>query len=256
MVPCCPRLSVTGVRFPRTRGDGPSYGQHCPCHLLVPPHPRGWSQNAASPSATTSGSPAPAGMVPFAAFFQKSSAGFPRTRGDGPRLKLGRGSALMVPPHPRGWSHATHGLAHRAPGSPAPAGMVPISACATNTTFRFPRTRGDGPCNHGSYHYVALVPPHPRGWSLVPMPRPHMGRGSPAPAGMVPLSTGSGSRMTRFPRTRGDGPLPITNRPNAQTVPPHPRGWSPSRMADTRLRLGSPAPAGMVPSLSARKSVA
>ena len=70
---------------------------------------------------------------------------FPRTRGDGPPERGGTIRAQGVPPHPRGWSLARGQPSGERPGSPAPAGMVPIPASTWADSGRFPRTRGDGP---------------------------------------------------------------------------------------------------------------
>ncbi len=96
---------------------------------------------------------------------------------------------------------------------------------------------------------VRWVPPHPRGWSLYPDRRAAQRNGSPAPAGMVPQTTDHAQARTRFPRTRGDGPCGRTPRSWRLRVPPHPRGWSPAVRQRPRRRDGSPAPAGMVPSV-------
>ena len=50
------------------------------------------------------GSPAHAGMVPTTCGTSPGSAWFPRPRGDGPLLTIGRRMELEVSPPTRGWS--------------------------------------------------------------------------------------------------------------------------------------------------------
>ena len=73
------------------------------------------------------------------------------------------------------------------------------------------------------------------------------GRGSPAPAGMVPCYAGRQRWRAWFPRTRGDGPKKGAPSRSRGRVPPHPRGWSRRKAVPRASLRGSPAPAGMVP---------
>ena len=50
-----------------------------------------------------------------------------------------------------------------------------------------------------------------------------------------------------LPRTRGDGPEPISVWPNRVTASPHPRGWTHAAPPHRPARPGFPAPAGMDP---------
>ena len=207
MVPSREPLGYPPPWFPRTRGDGPYKWAQPPLPLPVPPHPRGWSRCPPLGSRPYAGSPAPAGMVPPGTGRPTLAARFPRTRGDGP-LASGEGSIrFSVPPHPRGWSPAAIAPEKEATGSPAPAGMVPARGRGRGADDRFPRTRGDGPCETLTIPISCWVPPHPRGWSLTTRPRSRRSRGSPAPAGMVPHWQCHRTGQHRFPRTRGDGPV-------------------------------------------------
>ncbi len=124
MVPSIKVSSCPTRGFPRTRGDGPPWIASSRITRSVPPHPRGWSRSAPGDTEMTWGSPAPAGMVRTTAIEVARSAGFPRTRGDGPSLKRSYPSCRAVPPHPRGWSRRRRDVVWPDPGSPAPAGMV------------------------------------------------------------------------------------------------------------------------------------
>ena len=179
--------------------------------------------------------------------FAITMAGFPRTRGDGPRDGRGERHLPPVPPHPRGWSHLLAGVPVIEQGSPAPAGMVPTECRPCPARQRFPRTRGDGPIVDPGGPLTIAVPPHPRGWSRRTNVIADEPRGSPAPAGMVPSDTARHWRYGRFPRTRGDGPQTSATGAPPVAVPPHPRGWSISSSLLEAALTGSPAPAGMVP---------
>ena len=148
----------------------------------VPPHPRGWSLRRRKIVERPMGSPAPAGMVPPPRHRGCPRPRFPRTRGDGPCYDRFCGADRAVPPHPRGWSVREAREAAKVAGSPAPAGMVLMCAGRWRTSNRFPRTRGDGPRAKFSMTRAFTVPPHPRGWSLVPEPVFVPVQGSPAPA--------------------------------------------------------------------------
>ena len=96
-----------------------------------------------------------------------------------------------------------------------------------------------------------MVPPPARGWSRPAADERHRRPGSPACAGMVPHA-GSPSPMPKwFPRLRGDGPGPGSVLTIAPRVPPPARGWSPVMVSPIPTVDGSPACAGMVPSLAA-----
>ncbi len=51
-----------------------------------------------------------------------------------------------------------------------------------------------------------------------------------------------------LPRTRGDGPEPVSISPLMSGAPPHTRGWTCPAADDTGAAYGSPAHAGMDPS--------
>ena len=273
MVPSAGPCRRKWWRFPRTRGDGPQLVVNGGGGPAVPPHPRGWSLAEGHQHLHLSGSPAPAGMVPYRTQPRQRCPRFPRTRGDGPSCSARIVVSLMVPPHPRGWSLAMQLRGASQSGSPAPAGMVPPWAAAPRAWRGFPRTRGDGPPWQAGSLPMHWVPPHPRGWSLRPRWSTGCGSGSPAPAGMVPtlrsgrssacrfprtrgdgpFGSGGGPRRERFPRTRGDGPSRLKGIIAETRVPPHPRGWSRDAATRDLDTEGSPAPAGMVPSRRRRR---
>ncbi len=75
------------TRFPRPRGDGPLQGLGRGLPVEVPPPTRGWSPFACAALCAPIGSPAHAGMVPYARERAPYNVGFPRPRGDGPQLR-------------------------------------------------------------------------------------------------------------------------------------------------------------------------
>ena len=173
--------------------------------------------------------------------------GFPRARGDGPVTRWGTPFCPTVPPRTRGWSPSARKAYGFASGSPAHAGMVPCPPSSTAWSGRFPRARGDGPQWLDSWFDDGTVPPRTRGWSLEARRQRRLADGSPAHAGMVPLSNSSGVLSMWFPRARGDGPRIRRFLCSLDKVPPRTRGWSFSAAASTSAAIGSPAHAGMVP---------
>ena len=176
-----------------------------------------------------------------------SSAGAPRTRGDGPLPATLPYRAASCSPHPRGWSLSVTPEAYNLPVLPAPAGMVLIKRRPLSAATCAPRTRGDGPGRGLEGGSGEVCSPLLRGWSrrsgCQPSPCPVL----PAPAGMVPVQTGSAGTSTRAPRTRGDGPPARSARPPSRRCSPHPRGWSRDGGRSDFSRDVLPAPAGMVP---------
>ncbi len=260
--------------LPRTRGDGPDQQGASRHQDGAPPHPRGWTPGACGGSTRGAGSPAPAGMDPRSRRQSGIWTGLPRTRGDGPDAGVPRHHPGQAPPHPRGWTlrpqrdRRDHGgapphprgwtprgrhAAGSARGSPAPAGMDPPGDLLMSPLLRLPRTRGDGPYAASSGKKFRMAPPHPRGWTPCLLLRGRGRKGSPAPAGMDPNPSTPPPSRPRLPRTRGDGPAPNRSRLLRCLAPPHPRGWT-RRSRDRRaVRPGSPAPAGMDPTMPPRR---
>ncbi len=216
--------------LPRTRGDGPDQQGASRHQDGAPPHPRGWTRGRAGKAGSGRGSPAPAGMDPTLVCRAITPVRLPRTRGDGPCVH--------------------NEIVETMGGSPAPAGMDPTRSARCWLGSRLPRTRGDGPAGGPAHEPAVAAPPHPRGWTLRGEQRQEVPHGSPAPAGMDPMSTTSWTRPERLSRTRGDGPEPLDAAAIASQAPPHPRGWTRSQSVTTSPLPGSPAPAGMDPPIA------
>ncbi len=220
------------------------------------PHPRGWSPRRPHHHPTAGLLPAPAGMVPCRGCAPTSTPTAPRTRGDGPTAGLRVSRATSCSPHPRGWSSPRWCRWSARRLLPAPAGMVPAPEFLTIRERSAPRTRGDGPqrLHHMAKHRSCS--PHPRGWSREHLRVAQDEQLLPAPAGMVPAAEVAAYRDKPAPRTRGDGPSMITWRGWSGCCSPHPRGWSPGDLVLLVRDVLLPAPAGMVPRRTCRRSTA
>ena len=124
--------------------------------------------------------------------------------------------------------------------------MVPSCTPTKSTSASFPRASGDGPSNHKKEEQVKKFPPRERGWSRLQhrheIPRPV----SPARAGMVPKPCPTKPSTPSFPRASGDGPDIKPVKFGTATFPPRERGWSLPGLLPHRMRVVSPARAGMV----------
>ena len=81
---CSKMALATSMRFPRTRGDGPSLGFIAILSVRFPPHTRGWTVRDILRVANEDVSPAHAGMDPRYRNGHVGQTGFPRTRGMDP----------------------------------------------------------------------------------------------------------------------------------------------------------------------------
>ena len=165
MDPICAVIPALVMRLPRTRGDGPVEGLAADEYRAAPPHARGWTSSMHLEEATSSGSPARAGMDRGRRAALRAVHRLPRTRGDGPgpyALTAWNGTA---PPHARGWTWGLPARKKIVPGSPARAGMDRPCPETRTEPCRLPRTRGDGPPRLTDYVFEALAPPHARGWT-------------------------------------------------------------------------------------------
>ena len=218
--------------LPRTRGDGPRR------RLRTIP--------------ATAGSPAHAGMDPN----DRGEVGIllrlPRTRGDGPWSACARKTYAKAPPHTRGWTRTSAANAGNMSRLPAHAGMDPSASGWSRRCGGLPRTRGDGPASGLAGGQQAGAPPHTRGWTLVDYKGRGVRAGSPAHAGMDPKPATHGRSRSRLPRTRGDGPSVHDPRLLALAAPRHTRGWTRYGRRVRRRHAGSPAHAGMDPSVPGR----
>ena len=94
--------------------------------------------------------------------------------------------------------------------------------------------------------------PEKRGWTRQPDSEQAFDHGFPAHAGMDPGAALPCLVSLRLPRTRGDGPVTVTQKRDGQPASPHTRGWTPGRALHARRRCGFPAHAGMDPDQAGR----
>ncbi len=189
--------------------------------------------------------------------------GLPRSRGDGPSfIKVALGD-LAAPPLARGWTRSDGRLWCTCRGSPARAGMDPTRRRLLLPARGSPARAGMDPPRAGmdplgaSTDDALGAPPLARGWtqhdrsdgSLARMDRDSRTMGSPARAGMDPIVTTVVEVWRQAPPlARGWTPGSDRLKPRAG-APPLARGWTLCMADDARAIAGSPARAGMDPSL-------
>ena len=160
-------------RFPRVRGDVPG--------SLV------WVTRSSRVF------PACAGMFPVKPLPPEMTPCFPRVRGDVPG--------------------ASAPMATARPVFPACAGMFPRVAVSAANNHRFlPRVRGDVPLMERSASLDALFSPRARGCSPNATAPGYMSHVFPACAGMFRTAEHLDDYPLRFPRVRGDVPMPYLKR--------------------------------------------
>ena len=214
--------------FPRTRGDGPAKVVGLPDKVGFPPHTRGWTHGVGHDASRRAVSPAHAGMDLRLWPPTTSRRGFPRTRGDGPWVLLKIAWLCQFPPHTRGWTPCLPPHDRWIAVSPAHAGMDRQLRPESGRPVGFPRTRGDGPGTLGGSVSISAFPPHTRGWTAFPRPKPTAGRVSPAHAGMDPMIEIAEEIYQGFPRTRGDGTLGERRDSKSHAVSPAHAGMDPN----------------------------
>ena len=193
-------------RLPRTRGDGPR-GRARPAGAPeASPHTRGWTLEAEGRASGRRGFPAHAGMDPAGSRSGRGGGWLPRTRGDGPAAATSPPVREPASPHTRGWTLQFVGVVLPTGGFPAHAGMDPAFTLIGGLAFGLPRTRGDGPATEDGIELITPASPHTRGWTRMATAGQDYQRGFPAHAGMDRDGWRRPRRITRLPRTRGDGP--------------------------------------------------
>ena len=172
--------------FPRVRGDVPCCAG--PRMILVgfSPRARGCSGAGQIRVRLLVVFPACAGMFLTPATCQRPPHGFPRVRGDVPRIHIHRAFPLVV--------------------FPACAGMFPLVLLPKFLMSCFPRVRGDVPTTAHSMDDAKMFSPRARGCSPLVSPLLPPGKVFPACAGMFPRTLCPLPPGRSFPRVRGDVP--------------------------------------------------
>ena len=213
--------------FPRPRGDGPANSARSTRRVKVSPPTRGWTAWGSRCRPSKRGFPAHAGMDPPGDARGALVGRFPRPRGDGPTIVAYDEEPWQVSPPTRGWTPSSQQDKRAGRGFPAHAGMDPGVLRRSECSRRFPRPRGDGPCGIPTLRPALRVSPPTRGWTTVELHQEEITLGFPAHAGMDPKEHREALKALRFPRPRGDGPLPRTISGPALRVSPPTRGWTP-----------------------------
>ena len=192
--------------FPRRRGDAPLLVASWRKAGSFPPQARGCTSSVRRDPAIPPVSPAGAGMHPGSLRSHPGPPGFPRRRGDAPRVASPLTIRNPFPPQARGCTFAGHTDPIGRPVSPAGAGMHLRLTAVASTSRSFPRRRGDAPRPRPPACPSILFPPQARGCTLHgagPQPARMV---SPAGAGMHPVPTPPPLAAPGFPRRRGDAP--------------------------------------------------
>ncbi len=240
---------VRGERLPRRRGDGPWIPRPALGAPRAPPQARGWTGRPPERRAGAHGSPAGAGMDPSPYSTRPAPCGLPRRRGDGPHQNQPSPSRYRAPPQARGWTVRWHPPAALRSGSPAGAGMDRSGSRTRRMGSWLPRRRGDGPLDEEAMLAFGGAPPQARGWTLELVDCPHCHGGSPAGAGMDRRTSVPDAGRRWLPRRRGDGPEISAGDEIRVEAPPQARGWTLCVDLRPEVHPGSPAGAGMDPSV-------
>ncbi len=209
-----PRKRLPGASpngLPRPRGDGPQCAPAWVASAVAPPPTRGWTRLDLVGLMPDVGSPAHAGMDPRNGRYRRRRRRLPRPRGDGPRMRSKPSSRATAPPPTRGWTRRCPLWRHRRHGSPAHAGIDPVSASLRS-------------CLEGLL----------------------LGLGSPAHAGMSSAFMGSSGIWRGLLRPRGDGLALAYVHPIAREAPPPTRGWTRDDVLLFLRDLGSPPARGWI----------
>ena len=231
--------------LPRTRGDGPATPARRARPRPASPHTRGWTRADRRLGGAIEGFPAHAGMDRGRRGLAVAVGGLPRTRGDGPCLRVVQPGLLWASPHTRGWTVVKDRVKALDWGFPAHAGMDPRRPPSRRRPRWLPRTRGDGPAHDARAARVTRASPHTRGWTRLGRPHVEPAPGFPAHAGMDRARDSRSAGRRWLPRTRGDGPPRRTIDEGTLAASPHTRGWTRAARPHVEPAPGFPAHAGM-----------
>ncbi len=232
-------------RLPRVRGDRPSFRRRRSTSTRAPPRARGSTRCCRLRPRTARGSPACAGIDRPRRAGLPRGRGLPRVRGDRPVCSCAIPSQTVAPPRARGSTPCGRPRVRRPRGSPACAGIDRTGPPPRWPPPRLPRVRGDRPAADRSKARRTLAPPRARG--STPRRRGPDGErgGSPACAGIDPLSGPTKDFRERLPRVRGDRPVEYQSVWDAIQAPPRARGSTEARQHRWVGDRGSPACAGI-----------
>ncbi len=240
------------VGLPRVGGDRPVTRVAHVAADLAPPRGRGSTRDALQALIEDVGSPAWAGIDPDALVKAMTRVRLPRVGGDRPPVTHVATLEASAPPRGRGSTRRERYGVRGALGSPAWAGIDPLRRCSSDGSARLPRVGGDRPCSVITADSSKGAPPRGRGSTRIAARLDAMLRGSPAWAGIDPVSVTRGVATARLPRVGGDRPASVTAHVATQAAPPRGRGSTRDAAYEALRVYGSPAWAGIDPATSTR----
>jgi len=206
-------------------------------------------------------------MHPYSSWTSRTTAGFPRARGDAPWRHSPAWRSTWVSPRARGCTSCPSRKPRDSRGFPARAGMHRCRDRRRRQRLGFPRARGDAPTTETTAWLITMVSPRARGCTIFGSETSEAYEGFPARAGMHPLVKPAVLSVNWFPRARGDAPptamveiglqrvsprargctLIVGSKRLVVRVSPRARGCTLIGQAPTDRILGFPARAGMHP---------
>ena len=218
---------------------------------MAPPPTRGSTLRAPGFRPGDGGSPAHAGIDRCGFWVSCWLTRLPRPRGDRPYSTRAHNVRASAPPPTRGSTFPKPTERHGYHGSPAHAGIDLERLAGERCKRGLPRPRGDRPVAAVQTVAQIVAPPPTRGSTPAPSDCTMQWKGSPAHAGIDLPSVCSRSSRQRLPRPRGDRPCSSAISCAARMAPPPTRGSTPFSACPQCMRFGSPAHAGIDPTLAA-----
>ena len=158
-----PAHGVTLLWLPRSRGDRPWKKRVFSPEPKAPPLTRGSTPDCWTRYATERGSPAHAGIDPWAARAARYAIWLPRSRGDRPVKATVKYDRSRAPPLTRGSTLPITSIVGSNSGSPAHAGIDLLKWSRVRQRPRLPRSRGDRPLDIPDCEATFMAPPLTRG---------------------------------------------------------------------------------------------
>ncbi len=202
-----PRLATLGQAappfYPRSRGAPLGGDPGWELRPLLPPLTRGSPTPRASSSATSTSTPAHAGLPISGDASAKRNSFYPRSRGAPSPCTLDDRGRLLLPPLTRGSLDLAADHVQDGPSTPAHAGLPAWHAAGGAVHNFYPRSRGAPlpPCP--ARHPPPLLPPLTRGSRRVGASSFHPLASTPAHAGLPGLHLNDLQWRHFYPRSRG-----------------------------------------------------
>ena len=191
-----------------------------------PPLTRRWTQSTPRHFRGNPQTSAHAEMDPHTTWAIRLPTTNLRSRGDGPAFPDWRRRQPRKPPLTRRWTHEGRNAQDQCPQTSAHAEMDPVHYLRAEAVRPNLRSRGDGP-TQGRYSIIeGDKPPLTRRWTYTSSRPKSSSYQTSAHAEMDLMKGWSGWRYIANLRSRGDGPLPVTQDEIAASKPPLTRRWT------------------------------